>query len=175
MEDLLPSSVFGLPLHPLVVHAVVILVPLTAVMVLLAAVVPAFRRWAGWLPLAMAAGCVVLTRVASDSGSNLQRLQLEVDDGRLNPLVAPHQALGDQLIWWVLGVLVVALAAYVVGQRERAHDRVGGRAYTTSAVPRWATVVVAVAGVLVATGAVVHTVRVGHSGAQSVWDEYSQS
>ena len=173
MEDLLPSSVFGLPLHPLVVHAAVILVPLTAVMVLLAAVVPTFRRWAGWLPLAAAAGCVVLTRVASDSGTNLQRL--EAEEGTLTSLVAPHQALGEQLIWWVLGVLVVALAAYVVARRERAHDRAGGRTGTTSVVPRWATVGVAVAGVLVAAGTVVHTVRVGHSGAQSVWDEYTQS
>ena len=173
MEDLLPSSVFGVPLHPLVVHAVVILVPLTAVMVLLAAAVPAFRRWAGWLPLAAAASCVVLTRVASDSGSNLQRL--EAEEGKLKPQVAPHQALGDQLIWWVLGILVVALAAYVVARRERAHDRAGGRTDSTSEVPRWATVVVAVAGVLVATGTVVHTLRVGHSGAQSVWSDYAQS
>ena len=174
MEDLLPSSVFGLPLHPLVVHAVVILVPLTAVMVLLAAVLPAFRRWAGWLPLAAAAGCVVLTRVASDSGSTLQRLEAQSPQG-LKALVAPHQALGEQLIWWVLGVLAVALAAYVVARRERAHDRVGGRAGTTSAVPRLATVVVAVAGVLVAAGTVVHTVRVSHSGAESVWSDYTQS
>lgn len=48
----MPVSVFGLPVHPLVVHATVVFVPLAAVFVLASALWPAFRRWAGPLPLA---------------------------------------------------------------------------------------------------------------------------
>ena len=165
MDGLLPTSVFGLPLHPLVVHAAVVIVPLTAAMVLLAAVLPRFRRWAGWLPPALAAGSVVLTRVATGSGADLQRQQAE--QGTLGPLVAAHQALGQQLIWWVVGLLLVALATYGLERRERTQDR--NRA--PAPLPRWLTVVVAGAAVLLAVGTVVQTVRVGHSGAESVWSD----
>ncbi len=147
------------------IHAAVVLVPLTAGVVLLAAVLQRFRRWAGWLPLALAAGSVVLTRLATDSGSILQRQQAA--SGKLDPLVARHQELGEQLIWWVLGVLVVALATYGLGRRERARDRTDRPA----PLPRWLTAVVAVAAVLGAVGTVVQTVRVGHSGAESVWND----
>ena len=40
------DTIFGLPVHPLVVHATTVIVPSAAVAVLLAAVWPRFRRWA---------------------------------------------------------------------------------------------------------------------------------
>ena len=168
MDELLPSTVFGLPLHPLVVHAAVVVVPLTALVVLLAAVVPAFRRWAGWLPLVLAVGSVVLTRVATGSGATLQRQQAEQDE--FDPRVAAHQELGEQLIWYTLALLVVALVTAALWQREPRGPGAQGAARRTS-VPPWLTGVVAVAGVLVPLGAVVQTVRIGHSGAESVWTD----
>ena len=48
------DTVLGLPTHPLIVHATVVVVPTAAVAVLLAAVWPRFRAWAGWGPLALA-------------------------------------------------------------------------------------------------------------------------
>ena len=47
-------TVFGLPLHPLIVHATVVIVPTAALAVLLATFWPRFRRWASWGPLALA-------------------------------------------------------------------------------------------------------------------------
>ena len=47
-------TVFGLPLHPLIVHATVVVVPTAAIAVLLAAFWPRFSRWASWGPLAVA-------------------------------------------------------------------------------------------------------------------------
>lgn len=41
------DTIFGLPLHPLVVHATEVIVPLAAVLVVLTAAWPRFRRWAG--------------------------------------------------------------------------------------------------------------------------------
>ena len=44
------DTIFGLPLHPLIVHATVVVVPTTAFLVALAAIYPRFRAWIGPVP-----------------------------------------------------------------------------------------------------------------------------
>ena len=51
----MPTSVYGVPLHPLIVHATVVMIPLAALTVVLAALWPRFRSWAGPLPLGISA------------------------------------------------------------------------------------------------------------------------
>ena len=157
MDELLPSSVGGLPLHPLVVHFTVVLVLLAAVAVLLGAVVPRLRRWGGLLTLLFAAAALVLTPVTTSSGGTLQRA-LGVQ-GEVATLVQRHAELGNMLLWWVVPLFVVALATYVVGRRER-----GERA-----TPRWLSAALSVLAVVVAIGTIVQVYRVGDSGAQAVW------
>ena len=48
------DTVLGLPVHPLIVHATVVVVPTAALAVGLYAVWPRFRAWARWGPLALA-------------------------------------------------------------------------------------------------------------------------
>ena len=67
------DTIFGLPVHPLIVHATTGIVPAGALAVLLAAVWPRFRRWAGWMPLALALAAVVLTPLSTESGEALER------------------------------------------------------------------------------------------------------
>ena len=67
-----PETVFGLPVHPLVVHATVVLVPLTALVLLLAVLLPRFRAWAGWLPLGLAVVSTALAPISTSSGENLE-------------------------------------------------------------------------------------------------------
>lgn len=183
MDDLLPSSIAGLSLHPLVVHATVVLVPLASLAVLLAAVLPRFRRWAGVLPVLLSAAALALTPVASSSGETFER-QLE-SQGTQNPAIQSHAELGGLLIWWVVPLFVVALAAYVVSRRHRRSATVAGGTGTTgggttgggttgstavgSPTPRWLTVGLAVLGVVVPIGAIVQVVLIGHSGAEAVW------
>ena len=62
-------TVFGLPLHPLIVHATVVIVPTTALAVLLAGFWPHFRRWASWGPLALALLSVVQVVRVGHSGA----------------------------------------------------------------------------------------------------------
>ena len=50
---MLPDTVNGLPLHPLTVHATVVLVPLLALLGVLF-VIPRIREWARW-PLGLVA------------------------------------------------------------------------------------------------------------------------
>ncbi len=164
MEELLPSFFTGLPLHVLVIHLVVVLVPLATVVVALAAVLPRVRERAGLWPVALAAVALALTPVASGSGTDFQR---ELGAAGQVPAVIEHRDLGEALVWWVLALLAVAVAAYLVGRRER--GRLDSGSDDRPPVSRSLAVLLAVAGLLVPLGVGLQTYQVGHSGAKAVW------
>lgn len=138
----------GLPLHPLVVHAVVVLLPLAAFGTIALAVRPGWRRSYGLLVVAAAAAATVLLPVATSSGEALEK---RVGDP------GQHAALGDQLMWFTLPLLV-AVAALVWFDR-----RPTGPARLIKALPA-----VAVVAALACT---VQVVRVGDSGARAAWGD----
>lgn len=145
----MPETVLGLPLHPLVVHATVVLVPLAAVLMIATAFSARLRRWAGPLPLGLSALSVALTFASTMSGENLDEALPET------PLIERHAELGEMLEWWAIAMLVVAVVQWLLARR---HVRTG------------LATVVAVLGVVVAVGATVQVALVGHSGAKAVWD-----
>lgn len=147
--------VAGLPLHPLVVHAAVVLVPVAALVVALAAVWPRFRRWAGYLPAGLALAALVVVPVAVRSG---EALQSRLGDP---PFIEEHADLGEGLVPWTIALALVGVAVSVTEVlRRRGQD-----------LHRGVVVGVAVVAVAVGVGAVVQTVLVGHSGATSVWSD----
>lgn len=150
--------VAGLPVHPLVVHATVVVVPTAALAVAGAALWPRFRRWAYAAPLLLALGALVLVPVSTQSGEALEERVGET------PLVETHAELGEGLIVWVALLAVVAVAGFAIARRERSGADGGG-------LPRWAVPVVAVAALLVAGGTVAQTVAIGHSGASAAWSD----
>ncbi len=152
----MPETVFGLPLHPLIVHATVVVVPTAALVLLLAVLLPRFRTWAGPLPLALAALSVVLAPLSTSTGESLEHMVGE------SSAVRRHAELGDLLVWWCLGMLVVAGALFLA---RRGGRHVGGRL----------AVALAVAGVVAAGGTLVQTVLIGHSGAEAAWGDVAQS
>jgi uncharacterized membrane protein len=103
----LPETVRGLPLHALVVHAVVVLVPLAALGGIVCAVWPAVRRHFGALTLLGAVVATALVPVATGSGENFER-QLGAED-----LVRNHQHWAERMLP-AMGVLLVSLIALVV-------------------------------------------------------------
>ena len=80
----MPSEIFGLPLHPLIVHATAVLVPLAALLVIAVVVSPRLRAWAGPLPMALSLIALILTPLSTASGENLERQVGE------SPLVEKH-------------------------------------------------------------------------------------
>lgn len=146
----MPETVLGLPLHPLVVHATVVLVPLTALLVVLTAVSPRLRAWAGPLPLVGAVISTILAPISTSTGESLEHSLGE------SKLIEEHAELGDMLVWWCIPLAVVAVAAYLL----RRSGRTPGKWFD------WA---IAAVGVVVAVGTLVQVVLVGHSGAQAVW------
>jgi uncharacterized membrane protein len=146
-----PETVFGLPVHPLVVHATVVTVPAAAALLIATVLVPRLRTWAGPLPLLLALGALALVPLTTLSGENLEQAI------GTRPAINDHAALGEMVIWWSIGLVVVAAVSYALGRTRR----------TT---PTALTVAVAVAGVVVGTGAIVQVALTGHSGAQAVWE-----
>jgi len=153
--------VAGLPLHPLVVHATEVIVPSAALVVALAALWPAFRRWARVLPLGLVLVALVLVPISTQSGEALQERVRET------PLIETHIEMAEGLLPWVFGLAVVAAVLLWWGWTERES--------TSPRAPKWVALVLAVGAVLFAAGTVVEAVRIGHSGATATWTQVAGS
>jgi hypothetical protein len=141
------SEFLGLPLHPLVVHAVVVLVPLAAVGMVLAVASSVWAERLRVVVAVLATGAAVAAFVARSSGESL----LARVPGSSE--VARHADLSDALSWFLLG------AAAVVVSWSWSHSQ--GR-------PSRVLGIVAAVGLLIGTA---WTVLAGHSGAVSVWGD----
>lgn len=146
---------FGdLPLHPLLVHLTVMVIPLAAVCLVLSAVWPAARRRLGLVTPVVALAALVAVPVTTSAG-----LWLSERVGR-TPLVDRHQALGESMLPWSIAVFVVAVAVWL-------WHRFGQKAAPRLRMP--VAVALAVAAVIVAAGSVVLVVQIGESGATAAW------
>ena len=63
------TTIWGLPAHALLVHAIVVLAPLTALLEILCGFWPAARRRLVWLVLALAVVTTVLTPITTTPAS----------------------------------------------------------------------------------------------------------
>lgn len=151
------DTIAGLPLHPLVVHATEVIVPVAAIVVTVAALWPRFRRYAGYLPLALALASLVLVPLSTQSGEALEKRVGE------SALIETHANLAEGLLPWVFGLVVVAAGLLWWNRNEREG--------ATPRAPRWVAMGLAVAAVLATTGTTVQAIRIGHSGATAVWSE----
>ncbi|MGW7237687.1 DUF2231 domain-containing protein [Streptomyces sp. NPDC054804] len=161
------STINGLPAHVLLVHIVVILVPLTALALVAAALWPRAARRLGVLLPALALVALVSVPLATQAGEWLER---HVTD---DALVRRHTELGDGLLPWALGLFVLAAVVWWATRRGgQESDRSGGA--RLSALP--VRVAVGVLSVAVAAGAVVDVYRIGDSGAKAAWhDAYDKT
>lgn len=106
----------GLPLHPLAVHAPVVLVPLLVVVASVYALVPKVRRHVGWAALLLAVGAPASVWLARISGQAYER-RLYGSSQALP--VQEHAEFGDRLLWVSLGLGLATLLLLWVGKRRR--------------------------------------------------------
>ena len=151
------DQINGLPVHPLVVHAVVVLLPLAALGTLAIALRSSWRPRYGYLVTGAALVSTALVPVATSSGEALEH---RVGDPGV------HAQLGDQLIWFAVPLLVLAAALTWIGRQEAkpagAADGPPGRGLTRT---------VTVLAVVAALAASVQIYRVGDSGARAAWGD----
>ncbi|TKK83586.1 hypothetical protein FDA94_33105 [Herbidospora galbida] len=145
------DSVFGLPLHPLVVHAAVVFTPLLAAVAVAYAVLPRFRARLDWALVLLAVAAPISVFVARMSGEALKESRY---GGQAPAPVAEHESFALPLLLTSIALAVVALALVWAVSKGR------GRTLTTVLS------VLAVAGALAVT---FYVVRAGHTGATAVW------
>jgi hypothetical protein len=158
-------TIFGLPAHPLIVHATVVMVPLAAAAVLLHAFWPRARARLGLVTPLAALVAVVLVPLSTSSG---EQLEGTVGDTRL---VQQHASLAEGLLPWTLGLLVVAVLLWLRDRRDAGRRTPGvteGRGRAASGV-LLAPAVIAVLALVAVLGTTQQVVRIGHSGAKAAW------
>lgn len=162
------DTVFGLPTHALVVHAVVVLLPLAAIGGLAVVLLPRIRDRFGW-PIALLAVLVVPSVfVATQSGEKLQeRVSATFGPGpasaREAELMQEHVSIGDNLLPWAIVLAVGLVAALVLARMARRTDR-----------PGWVRPGGWVASAVVVLGAVLSlywVIRIGDAGARAAWSD----
>jgi uncharacterized membrane protein len=160
-EAIVPDTVNGLPLHPLVVHAVVVLLPLACLGVIAIALRSSWRARYGGVVVAITAAATAAIPVATTSGENLA--------ARVgNP--GQHADLGDTLIWFALPLLAAAVALFVlhrVAARAAVPASVGAPVTAPAASPLM--LFIAALAVIIAGANLVQVYRIGDSGARVVW------
>lgn len=144
----------GLPAHVLLVHAIVVLAPLTALLAILCAVWPAARQRLVWLVVALAAITLVLTPVTTDAGEWLQR-----QVGR-SPEVHQHAELGDTMVYVAVALLVAAVLLAAIHLRQ-------SRGHSIKPLVTWTITAVVI---VIGTATVAQVYRIGDSGARASWD-----
>ncbi|MDX3662686.1 hypothetical protein PV646_35755 [Streptomyces sp. ID05-26A] len=157
-------TIDGIPIHPLLVHAVVVLLPLAALGSVAIALVPGWRRKYAWPVLGVTLAGVAAVPVAKQAGEDLQAAL--ASNGVQNPAIQTHADLGTMLLPIALGFGVAVIALLVAG---RLADRERQAEAPTTKTWRVISVVVSVLVVLLAIGTTVQTVRAGHSGSGAVW------
>lgn len=149
------TTIAGLPAHILLLHTVVVLVPLTAILLILCAVWPAARRRLVWLVAVLAAVTLVVTPLTVTAGEWL------ADTGKIEetPQLDTHMTAGEYGVYMALALAVAAAllaGLHVALSRERG----------VAPVARLGIVAVVI---VLAGGAMFAIHTIGESGAKAAW------
>jgi len=181
------DTVFGLPTHALVVHAVVVLLPLAALGAVAVALVPALRRRYGTLVGLLTVAAVGSVPVATESGERLfarQSARFGPADVTEAGLMERHRELGEGLLPWALVLLAGVALVLVPPLLARRPERVPVAAGRPLAMPGpdtaaagWTKPVALLGAAVTLVGAVltvVMVVRIGHAGSEAAWERLDQ-
>jgi hypothetical protein len=153
---------FGnLPLHVLVIHAAVVVLPVGALTGIVFALVPRWRWMLRWPVLVLGVGSAVLAFVAMESGDAFVEAIPQLDQ-----LVKVHRERGTLLFWFSLAFMVLTILAFLwlAGPSALASGK-GAKVMKSRPLELVLSAAVVVMGVLV----IWQTVRTGDAGAKAVW------
>jgi Predicted membrane protein (DUF2231) len=157
------DKIGNLPLHPLVIHAVVVGVPLAVLLAFLFAF-PKTREWARWPLAIVVVGAAGVTFVARQSGLAFEAA-LGIKPGNpVGDLILKHSLLANQLFYIMIVFAAIGLLN-VFAVRKSATD--SADAAKQPAIVRIVLPILLVAAAVVA---LIWIVRVGDLGARAVWN-----
>jgi hypothetical protein len=141
----------GMPVHVLVLHATVVLLPLMSLVTILVALVPRWRGVPAMATAAIDAALIGLVWVTAESGNNLQ-IRLSQRAGEV--IAKEHGERGGVLIWFAVALFAASLLTVLLARRGA-----------------FLAVVCVVVAVAVGAGTTGWTVYTGDAGARSRWEE----
>jgi uncharacterized membrane protein len=157
----------GMPLHPLIVHATVIFIILTALGAIVLAVKPNWRHRFGWLTVLSGWLSALFTWLAVESGNVLTAVP--------GLGATPHAVAGTQLLFLVIPFAIIITIMILLDRQGHWNKNKHGDTW------RWhgaqsgflkSFCVLAVVGALTVVG---QTVIVGHSGAVASWGDVHEN
>jgi hypothetical protein len=154
---------FGLPLHPFIVHATVVVLPAFAALALAYTFLPSWRWLMRW-PLALSAvGAPLLTWVTVEAGEALKD-QLGLPD----QIIGTHQDRATVLLYCSIAFGVLGLAAaFTMGGPSLLVSGAGARRGAARPVQLGVGALLVVSALLV----LVFTVLTGDEGSRVVWSD----
>ncbi len=156
------DQIGGLPVHVLVLHAAVVLIPLLALGALVYAVVPRWRSRIGWAVLLLAIVAPACAFVTRESGLKFyNRVVGRGVSAKGRELLDQHMSLGTRTMWFSIALGAVTLVMVVATLR-----------LPRTSLPRIVDVALAVITVALAAISGYYVFRTGDSGAHVVWGTY---
>lgn len=155
----LAVEVFGLPLHPLVVHAAVVLLPMGALALIACVLVPRIReRYAPLSVAVLALGALsaVIAKFSGEQLADVVGLPEEHEEWGERTAIVAFVLLAVSVVWWWF-------------QRRRPSAEAGSA--RGGLIQRIAGILT----VLLALVVLVFTVLAGHSGSAEVWKDQVQA
>lgn len=165
----------GLPLHVLLVHAVVVLTPLLSLCLVVIAAWPGARRVL-WLPVLIGAAVLLpLGLVTIEAGKWLEQRVPPA------PLIQEHTAQGEDIVPWLIALLglAVVIAAWAIvervargrGDRDNLdHEAAPGAAGPRRGLRLAVGIVLTLAALGVAAGSTWTLVQIAEAGSRAVWE-----
>lgn len=156
------DTFLGLPLHVLLLHFTVVLIPLVATATAAVLVWRPWRRALGAPLVGVNAGLLVLTFVTVQSGQQLQNRFRRIGDNAVPR--DDHETFGRALLWIVLALTIATLVAWLLSR--------GAGGAGLSGLPG------AAAGTVVgglAAASIVLAVLAGHTGSSSHWEDFVEN
>lgn len=167
-------EISGLPLHIMIVHATVIIVPLAALCVSLSAFSIRIRRKLGAITPLLAGFSLILVPITQAAGEWLMQ---RVDT---TALIARHMTFGQMVLPWVIGLFLVALGQWILHRKaeKKRQEGIDSRALSSkeNGKPKGSnkhkilSVVGMVLTLIVSTGSVYSIYQAGESGSRAVWE-----
>ncbi len=154
------NDLFGVPAHPLVVHAAVVLLPLAAIATVVVAAIPRARRHYAPVVFGAALVATVAVGLAQQSGESL------AERVTANSLVRAHTEQGEIVLPWAIALTAIAGAVAVAGPARKRFTQLPANAVTA---------VLIVAALVTGVGATWTVIDVGHSGAKATWHDVANS
>ena len=154
----------GLPLHPLFVHAVVMLVPIASIAAVLGTVWPAARRKLGIVTPILTLAAAASAAFTMQAGEYLQEHVTETK------LIQAHTSGAETVPPWMIFMAVAVWGQWYWYRLQAKREAAGQAPVLSASLSRATTWALATLVIVSAVGATTIIVLVGDAGAKAVWD-----